>query len=256
MFRLGVTPAHPCDYLPQERSRSMVVVDEALLSPRAYDFFLAQGFRRSGSHVYRPWCDRCRQCAAVRIPVDLFRPDRAQRRVLRRNADLEPRWRRAEAMDDEQWHLYHAYLQARHPGGEMARSSRHASDAFLFSPWSDTRLLELRLKGKLVAVAVTDHQPRSLSALYTFFHPEQAARSLGTLAILLQVEAARLSGRPWLYLGYWIPDCRKMSYKSRFLPLEVRMAEQRMGEERWARLQTHAETDRVAELLRGPFERS
>ncbi len=255
MFPLGLTPNHPCDYLSGRAARSLVVVDESRLSPRAYDFFLAQGFRRSGTHVYRPWCDRCRQCVAVRIPVADFRPDRNQRRTLRRNADLDVRWTTAEALDDDQWRLYQAYLRARHPEGEMARSSRQASDAFLFSPWARTRLLELRLDGRLVAVAVTDEQPRSLSALYTFFSPEEARRSLGTLAVLLQVEAARTQGRRWLYLGYWIPDCRKMSYKSRFLPLEARLPEARMGLERWLKLESPASMATLGERARSFFER-
>jgi len=254
MFRLGLTPPHDCDYLPDRQSRSLVVVDEALLSSRAYDFFLAQGFRRSGSHVYRPWCDRCRQCVAARIPVEAFRPSRGQRRVRRRNADLEADWVVTDRLDDEQWALYRAYLQARHGEGEMARASRAASDAFLFSPWASTRLLELRLEGQLVAVAVTDEQPRSLSALYTFFHPDHARRSLGTLAILLQVEAARAEGRTWLYLGYWIPDCRKMRYKAGFLPVEVRRPEREMREERWERLSSAKEREGFLQRLRETSE--
>ncbi len=255
MFRLGLTPPHPCDYLPGREARSLVVVDEASLSPSAYDFFLAQGFRRSGSHVYRPWCDRCRQCVAVRIPVEAFRPDRGQRRVLRRNGDLEAEWVVTDRLDDEQWRLYRSYLQARHADGEMVHASRAASDDFLFGSWPRTRLLELRLGAELVAVAVTDQQPRSLSALYTFFHPAHARRSLGTLAILLQVEAARREGRPWLYLGYWIPDCRKMSYKAGFLPLEARRAERKIGEEQWARLENAVEAARFRQRVQAPFHR-
>ena len=237
MFRLGLTPPHPCDYLPGEFSRSLVVIDEETLNPRAYEFLLAQGFRRSGSHAYRPWCDQCRQCIAARIPVDAFRPNRSQRRVLAMNRDLAVNWVSATELDDEQWQLYHGYLQARHGEGEMARAGRTASNDFLFSHWADTELLEVRLGDELVAVAVTDVQPRSLSALYTFFAPEQARRSLGSFAIMQQVEAARAAGRSWLYLGYWIAPCRKMSYKANYLPLEVRRPELEIREESWQRLQ-------------------
>ncbi len=250
MFRLGLTPPHHCDYLPGNLSRSMVVVDEDRLSPAAYDYFLAQGFRRSGSHVYRPWCDHCRQCVAARIPVAHFRPNRNQRRVLQHNADLSAHWVVADRLSDEQWELYRSYLQARHGEGEMARASRAASDDFLFCSWSRIRLLELRLENELLAVAVTDEQPRSLSALYTFFHPEHHRRSLGTLAVLKQLEAARTEGRRWLYLGYWIPNCRKMSYKARFLPLEVRRGEVRIGEERWLLLENRNAAREFEERLK------
>ncbi len=241
MFRLGLTPPRPCDYLPGELSRSLVVIDEEALDPRAYEFLLAQGFRRSGTHAYRPWCDRCRQCIPARIPVAAFRPNRSQRRILGKNRDLSAEWHSATELSDEQWQLYHRYLQARHGEGDMARAGRAASNDFLFSHWAETELLELRLEGELVAVAVTDVQPRSLSALYTFFAPEQAGRSLGSFAIMEQVEAARAAGRSWLYLGYWIAPCRKMSYKANFLPLEVRRPEREIRAERWQRL-----TDRQA----------
>ena len=244
MFRLGLTPPHPCDYLPGQQSRSLVVMDEEALSPRAYEFLLAQGFRRSGSHAYRPWCDHCRQCVAARIPVDSFRPNRSQRRIQRRNADLQASWKKADRLDDEQWALYHRYLQARHGEGEMARAGRAASDDFLFSPWAETRLLELRLEGELVAVAVTDEQPRSFSALYTFFAPGHARRSLGTQAILQQIDTARSEGKSWLYLGYWIAPCRKMSYKANFLPVEVRRPEDEIRHEEWQLITDREERER------------
>jgi len=249
LFHLGLTPQHPCDYLPDEQSRSLVVIDEHRLSPEAYEFLLARGFRRSGSHAYRPWCDHCRQCVAVRIPVSRFHPNRSQRRTLERNRDLEERWTEARGLNDEQWTLYHDYLQARHGESGMAKSDRAASEEFLFSPWARTRLMELRLGQKLLAVAVTDMQPRSLSALYTFFDPREAKRSLGSYAILRQIELARSGGRPWLYLGYWIPSCRKMSYKANFLPVEVRKPESKIGLEEWLPLTSREERARfLAEL--------
>ncbi len=257
MFRLALTPPHPCDYLPGRHSRSLVVaIHPQNLSPGTYEFFLDKGFRRSGSHVYRPLCDHCRQCVAVRIPVADFQPSRGLKRVLRRNADLTARWIGGKRLSDEQWLLYHAYLQARHGEGGMARASRAASDDFLFAPWSDVRLLELRKAGELVAVAVTDRQPRSLSALYTFFHPGMARRSLGTLAILHQVEKARREGLRYLYLGYWIPQCRKMSYKSRFLPLEARFPENHIRDEQWRLLETPEETRQMAQAVTAPFQRT
>ena len=101
---------------------------------------------------------------------------------------------------------------------------------FLVEPWGgETRFLELRIGDRLAAVAVTDHLPESLSAVYTFFDPEIEERALGTYAILCQIEEARRLGLEYLYLGYWIAECRKMSYKDGFRPLEARVGE------RWRR---------------------
>jgi arginine-tRNA-protein transferase len=104
----------------------------------------------------------------------------------------------------------------------MAEGTSENYRDFLIDPWGgETRLLEFRLPGRLMAVAVTDVTPSGLSAVYTFFDPELAHRAPGTFAILCQIEAAKALGLPYLYLGYWIEACGKMSYKSRFRPLEA-----------------------------------
>jgi arginyl-tRNA--protein-N-Asp/Glu arginylyltransferase len=84
------------------------------------------------------------------------------------------------------------------------------------------RFLELREHGThtLLAVAVTDLVEHALSAVYTFYDPDHAARGLGTLGVLQQIEWARRDGRKHLYLGYWIAGHAKMDYKRRFQPLE------------------------------------
>ncbi len=70
-------------------------------------------------------------------------------------------------------------------------------------------------------MAVVDELQDGLSAIYTFFDPLQDKRSLGSYAILWQVQRARALGLDYLYLGYWIKGCRKMAYKSAYRPLEL-----------------------------------
>jgi arginine-tRNA-protein transferase len=147
-------------------------------------------------------------------------PDRSQRRCLRRNADLtldivSPRH------DDEIFSLYRRYLEARHAGAGMDDPGEEDFDRFLACAWSPTRFFEWRAAGELIAVAVTDVLPQGLSAVYTFFSPEAAARSLGTWAILSQIAWARAQALPHLYLGYWIAQHPKMHYKARYRPLEL-----------------------------------
>lgn len=218
--RLFQTLDHPCGYY-EDRSARNLVIDP--LDPRlanVYGTSLSWGFRRASGHVYKPACRGCQACTPCRIPVNLFQPDRSQRRCLRRNRDLDEHWRVAEP-NAEALALYERYLAWRHPGGGMDEPGDDDFRRFLIAPWGGTEFLELRLAGELVAVAVTDRTPHGLSAVYTFYSPEHAARSLGVLCILKQVERALALSLPYLYLGYWIEDHPKMDYKIRYRPIQL-----------------------------------
>ncbi len=239
--RLLRTVPHRCGYFCGRMAQNLVIDPHARDLATIFGDALRAGFRRAGEHVYRPACHGCRACVAARIPVPTFQPDRAQRRCMRRNQDLAIVDRPAR-IDDETFVLYRRYLEARHPGGGMDDAEPVDFTRFVRSSWSETRFLEFRLDGTLVAVAVTDHTPAGLSAVYTFFDPELRARGLGTFAILSQIEQARRLGLPHVYLGYWIAGHPKMDYKARFRPLEV------LDEGRWRTLDAPIERpERAAE---------
>ncbi|GIX39172.1 MAG: putative arginyl-tRNA--protein transferase [Silanimonas sp.] len=218
-IKVYLTQAHPCGYWHDRPARDLVLDPMEPALPALYEQALGLGFRRSGRHVYRPHCGLCTACLPVRVPVAAFRPDRSQRRTWKRNADLVmsvgPAKRSAE-----HFALYERYLGARHPDSPMADPNETEFDQFLVGDWSPTRFFEWRLDGRLVAVAVTDVTPNALSAVYTFFDPDLPARGLGTLAILGQIDWARRTARPHLYLGFWLKHHPKMHYKCRFRPLE------------------------------------
>jgi len=219
LIRVFQTLEHPCGYYAERQARNLVIDPLARGLPQVYGTALERGFRRSGGHVYRPHCAGCRACVASRVPVAKFVPDRSQRRCLKRNADLVVRVAPAQR-SDENFALYRRYLAARHPDGGMDDPGEDDFERFLACAWSPTRFLELRAGDELLAVAVTDVLPQGLSAVYTFYAPEHAERSLGTCAILSQIEWARAQQLPHLYLGYWIEGHPKMDYKARFRPLE------------------------------------
>lgn len=227
-FRLLTTGRQPCPYL-YDRPAEFSVVDPRLeLSPSRYEALLEQGFRRGGEHVYRTACPGCQACQSLRIPVPAFQLRRRHRRCLRHNADVRLvdvgfRYR------EEHLALYQRYVHARHPGGGMDDADADLYWQYLTSSWCRTRFFELRSDERLLGVAVTDDTGRSLSAVYTFYEPHLEARSLGTLAILLQLQMAYEHQRQWLYLGYWINGAAKMHYKADFKPHE------RLGESGWER---------------------
>lgn len=214
------TPAHECSYLPERRAVTLFADPHTPMSNALYSDLARYGFRRSGAYVYRPRCQGCDACLAVRIPVAEFRPDRSQRRIWERNRDLELTVREG-TFEEEHFALYRRYTHARHPGGGMDSDSPSQYRQFLLSNWADTRFVEFRKDGRLLAVAVVDCLFDALSAVYTFFEPDERSRGLGVLAVLWQIGEARRLGLPWVYLGYLIEECPKMSYKVRYRPLEA-----------------------------------
>ena len=219
-IRLFHTLEHRCGYFAELSARNLVLDPVAPQLPELYPQALVRGFRRAGGHVYRPHCLHCHLCTACRIPIAVFQPNRSQRRAILANQDLSTSIEMA-CHNEEYFELYQRYLRQRHRGGGMDDPDAEDFTRFLFSPWSDTRFVCLRLDGRLIAVAVTDVTCHGLSAVYTFFDPDLASRSIGTYAILEQLALARKLGLPHLYLGYWIDGHPKMDYKRRFQPLEV-----------------------------------
>ncbi|HFD79441.1 MAG TPA: arginyltransferase [Gammaproteobacteria bacterium] len=228
-MRFFATVPRPCSYLDARDAVSVFADPDASLSPWIYQQLAQFGFRRSGNDLYVPACPTCSECTPVRIPAAEFHRSRNQQRIWNRNRDLEcrllgPEYRR------EHFELYRDYLARRHRGGGMDNPTPQEYRRFLLSDWCHTRFLELRLQDRLAAVAVTDYLDDALSAVYTFFDPDLARRSLGTYAILRQLQLAQQSRRRWLYLGFWIPGSPKMEYKNRFRPLEG------FRDGRWVRL--------------------
>jgi arginine-tRNA-protein transferase len=196
-----------------------VATPSHLIDTRVYGELVQQGFRRSGAFTYRPYCDHCRACVPVRVPVAAFRPNRTQRRCLRQHAGLDV-LRRDLAFNAEHYALYLRYQRYRHPGGGMDHDSREQYQHFLLQSNVSTELVEFREQGELRIVSLVDRLDNGLSSVYTFFDPGVPGASYGTFNILWQIERSRMLGLAHLYLGYWIAESRKMAYKAAFRPIE------------------------------------
>ncbi len=223
------TPEHSCSYLPEQKATTMFVDPKAEVDLRLYSQLSRLGFRRSGNHYYRPHCEDCRACIPVRLPAHLFSPSRSQRRTLERNGDLSVQLVDAY-FSEEHYQIYERYINQRHQDGDMFPPSRDQYRSFLIDGSEYTRFAEFRLGERLIAVAVIDLLDDGLSAIYTFYDPDYSDRGLGTYAILWQIEEVRRRGDAYLYLGYWIKQCHKMAYKTKFRPIEM------MTNDRWVRI--------------------
>jgi arginine-tRNA-protein transferase len=230
--RFFVTTPSPCPYLPGRQERKVFT---ELTGPHASELNDALGrigFRRSQGVAYRPSCTGCTACVSVRVVNTEFVPNATQRKLLRRNSDLEVVACRAWATD-EQYQLLRRYLGHRHPGGGMANMDEDDfADMVEHSP-VDSLIVEYReppangRRGKLVGACLTDRQADGLSMIYSFFATEGdggdslVRPGLGNLIIMDHIMRARDAGLPYLYLGYWVKGSARMAYKTRYRPLEV-----------------------------------
>jgi len=217
---LYLTSEHDCGYFPDRRATSLVPDPSLTMSRELYSHLIALGYRRSGDFTYRPHCLNCSACRPCRIPVRQFRMRRSQRRCLQKNQDLSTHLATAR-YSDEYFALYCKYINARHADGNMVNPKPHDFSSFLYSEWSQTFFIEVRHRQRLLAVAVTDPVDDGLSAVYSFFDPDEHARGLGNFCILSQISETRARDLSYLYMGYWIQDCRKMQYKTDYRPLQL-----------------------------------
>ena len=220
-LRFFLTAPAPCPYLPGKMERKLFTHLHVLDGPELNDSLTQAGFRRSQNIVYRPACENCSACISARVVAGRFRPSRSQKRVLKRNQDLTLTIAAALA-SDAHYALLLRYVRARHPDGGMEDMSYADYLSMVEDTAARSQVCEYRdAQGKLLAAALVDQLSDGPSLVYSFYEPGEEKRSLGSYIILDHVRQAVQNGQPYVYLGFWIRDSRKMRYKAQYRPLEI-----------------------------------
>lgn len=217
-MKAALSAEGPCSYLSDKNERVIIIQEEQLYSTSGYSVLLQHGFRRSGDTIYTPHCNDCQACQSIRVSASLFIPSKSQKRLLKKNTAFTIKT--SPTIKPHYYALYERYINTLHHDGSMFPASREQYDSFVVAQWLTSTFIEIFDQDKLIAVAVTDTLNDSLSAMYTFYDPNYHSQSLGTFAILTQLQLAKEWNKSWLYLGYQVDACRKMNYKTRFKPYE------------------------------------
>ena len=219
--RFYKTPPVTCPYLPHRTEQLVFTYLTGTNADTTHSLLAHAGFRRSHGIAYRPDCENCAKCVPIRVRVKDFKPNRSHKRIIQRNAELSC-FLQPTIATQEQFELFQSYQAARHSDGKMASMNFEEYTAMIEDTPVRSMVLEYReANGELFAAALTDQLKDGLSMVYSFFQPGAERRSPGIWIILEHIERARKQHHSHIYLGYWIQDCAKMSYKNQFQPVEA-----------------------------------
>ena len=208
---------HTCPYIDGVMARMPLQLPIGVVTPEVTDRLLELGYRRSGDFVYRTQCPACNECKPTRVEVDKFKLSTSMKRVRKRgDRELRCEWGPPKVDTHRIW-MFNQHRSVRGLG-TSTEIDADSYRSFLFDTCCDTVELSIFCEDELISVSVFDVGKNSTSAVYTHFDPAASRHSLGTYAILKQIEWARLSDRKYVYLGMYVSSNSHLNYKSRFLP--------------------------------------
>ena len=219
-----VTTPYKCGYLPNKLAQSLIASPQHLIDANIYSGLITQGFRRSGKFAYRPHCENCRACIAVRLLLSEFTLSRSQKRAHKQHSDLTAQIYPLH-FNQQHFELYESYQSLRHFDETASETSATTKDEaeqyrqFLCQSNVESLMIEFKdANNQVKIVSVVDIVKDGISAVYTFYDATETKASFGTYSIMWLAEWTNSLSLPYLYLGYWIKDSQKMAYKQQFKP--------------------------------------
>lgn len=210
-----------CPYLPGRVARMPLYRQLSRLTLDETDDRFADAERRVGGCLYKTACPTCTACEGLRVPVATFTPSRSQRRVLRRWAGHSRVEVGPATYSPEKLALFNRHKTER----DLVSEDDGEMSPLGYVSWlvhSCLHTVEMRYfyDDALVGVGVVDVGRTSASSAYFYFDPDRSALSPGVFSAMQEIELCRRTGRDHLYLGLYVEDCGRLSYKGNYLPNE------------------------------------
>jgi len=204
-----------CPYLDNRNWRSYTFKAQNI-GDDIYESLIDNGFRRSGQYFYKNSCSGCKECISIRVPIDSFKMTKSQKRTWKKNQDLTITWKPVE-FDQESYELYYKYSDVRH--GTITTEQNYRD--FLINTAVNTIMMQYHKDTKLMGIGWVDVLPKSLSSVYFAFDPDFEKRRLGVFSVLKEIELAEMLHKSVLHIGFWVQECKSMSYKGDYKPYEL-----------------------------------
>ncbi|MEP6788798.1 MAG: arginine-tRNA-protein transferase [Acidobacteriota bacterium] len=192
------------------------------VTPAQLDLVLADGWRHFGTHFFRynlgVHQGEIRRVIPLRIRLADLILSKSQRRVLRRNSDLDVKVQPTD-ITDETRDLFERHKRRFKSGVPDSIFDFVSTDAAN----GPTEGLEVSVRdgGRLVAASFFDAGATSVSSIYGIFDPDETSRGLGIFTMLKEIEYAKENGKTFYYHGYAYEGESFYDYKKRFSALEA-----------------------------------
>ena len=202
--------SYSCPYIPDGRRTRLELehIDEH--NSEHFGLLLAQGYRRSGSDFYRNLCENCNKCIPIRVPVKRYTPNKGTRRTIRRNSDIRLEALQRPVIDEPKIELFTKYQMQHH---HRDREFFFGILLDLYAGYPTIREFDYYLGDRLIAVGILDEAGDSVSTNYFFYDPDEMDRRLGYFSMAKEIEYATAMGKEFYYLGFYVAEDHKMSYK-------------------------------------------
>ena len=214
------TTEYNCSYIDKMDAQSLVVTPYKSIDQNIFQDLIEKGFRRSGQYIYKPSCKSCTACIPIRLSVQKFLSSRSQKRIFKKHKHFDVR-EVSLAFKQEHFDLYSKYQNKRHSSINNDQNKIDDYNDFLIKSNVNSKLVEFWDGDILKIVSIIDMMSDGISAVYTFFDPDDEKVSYGTYSIIWLIKWCKTQQLKYMYLGYWIGECNKMKYKTNFKPYEL-----------------------------------